>query len=210
MYVPSAFREEDRDALHAIMRGTGLAQLITATPDGLMATALPLLLAAEEGQFGTLYGHLARANRQWSAPVLGEAMVLFAGPDAYVSPGWYPSKAAHGRVVPTWNYVAVQAFGTVEFFGDEERLLGLVTRLTARHEEGRAAPWAVSDAPKDYVRAQLRGIVGLRLEITRVEGARKLSQNKSAEDRAGVIEGLTERGGFGDLQVASAMRAARR
>ncbi len=190
MYVPPAFREDDPAVLRTIMREARLATLVTATAEGLIATPLPLLLSPEEGPHGTLYGHVARANPQWKRPPLGEAMVLFAGPDAYVSPSWYPSKQEHGKAVPTWNYVAVHAYGPAEFFEDSDRLLDIVTRLTDRHEASRADRWAVSDAPEAFVRAQLRGIVGLRLPITRIEGKRKMSQNRSAEDRAGVVAGL--------------------
>ena len=202
MYTPPAFREDDPQALQAMIEGAGLASLVTATPGGLMATPLPLLFDPHEGPHGTLYGHLARANPQWSAPVLGEAMVLFSGSDAYVSPGWYAAKREHGKVVPTWNYAAVHAYGTAEFFEDAGRLLDLVTRLTDRHEAGREEAWKVDDAPGAFIAAQLRGIVGLRLEISRIEGKRKMSQNRSAEDRAGVAEGLRREGGERALAVA--------
>ena len=190
MYVPPAFREDELPALHAMMREARLASLVTATAEGLVATPLPLLLVAEEGPQGTLYGHVARANPQWQRPAIGEAMALFAGPEAYVSPSWYPSKQEHGKVVPTWNYMAVHAYGPAEFFEEPDRLLEIVTRLTELHEGPRAAPWAVTDAPDSFIRAQLRGIIGLRLPITRIEGKRKMSQNRSAEDRAGVTAGL--------------------
>ncbi len=190
MYVPPAFREDDLAALHATMREVRLANLVTATDEGLVATPLPLLLAPEEGPYGTLYGHLARANPQWKLPPTGDAMALFQGPEAYVSPAWYPSKQEHQKVVPTWNYVAVHAYGPAEFFEDPGRLLEVVTRLTDLHEQSRAEPWAVTDAPASFIRAQLRGIVGLRLPITRIEGKRKMSQNRSVGDRAGVAAGL--------------------
>ncbi|MDQ1079663.1 FMN-binding negative transcriptional regulator [Pseudoroseomonas cervicalis] len=192
MYVPPAFREDDPALLQAVIQAAGLATLVTATEQGLSATPLPLLLAPEEGPHGTLYGHLARANPQWQRPALGEAMVLFQGPDAYISPSWYAAKAEHHKVVPTWNYVAVHAYGPVEFFEAPERLLDLVTRLTEKHEASQPRPWAVSDAPEAFIRAHMRGIVGLRLPIARLEGKRKLSQNRSAEDRAGVAAGLAE------------------
>jgi transcriptional regulator len=190
MYVPPAFREDELAALHATIREARLANLVTATAQGLVATPLPLFLAPEEGPHGTLYGHLARANPQWKLSPKGDAMALFMGPDAYVSPSWYPSKLEHQTVVPTWNYVAVHAYGPAEFFEDSDRLLGVVTRLTDLHEQSRAEPWAVTDAPASFVRAQLRGIVGLCLPIARVEGKRKMSQNRSAADRAGVAAGL--------------------
>jgi len=190
MYVPPAFHEDDLAAVHATMREARLANLVTATAEGLVATPLPLFLAPEEGPHGTLYGHLARANPQWKQPSTGDAMALFMGPDAYVSPTWYPSKLEHHKVVPTWNYVAVHAYGPVEFFEDADRLLEVVTRLTNLHEQSRPRPWAVTDAPENFIRAQLRGIIGLRLPITRLEGKRKMSQNRSEADRQGVAAGL--------------------
>lgn len=190
MHIPPAFRDDDTDRVRETLRATRLAQLITATADGPLATPLPLLFDETEGEHGTLYGHLARANPQAHTPPLGDALALFMGLDAYVSPSWYATKRDTEKVVPTWNYVAVQAFGPVEFFDDSDRLLALVTRLTDHHEAGRPTPWAVSDAPPDFIQAQLRGIVGLRLPIRRLEGKRKLSQNRNAADRAGVAAGL--------------------
>ncbi|MGE0239378.1 MAG: FMN-binding negative transcriptional regulator [Parvibaculaceae bacterium] len=192
MYVPPAFREDDRQVLHEVMRAARLCNLVTATADGLIATPLPLFLAEAEGEEGVLYGHLARANPQWSTPAIGEALAIFTGPDAYVTPSWYAAKAEHGKVVPTWNYSAVHAYGPVEFFTDEARLLDVVTRLTKLHEAPRTAPWAVSDAPEPFIKSQLRGIVGLRLPVTKLMGKRKLSQNRSAADRAGVAQGLAQ------------------
>lgn len=192
MYIPSAFREDDPAALRALIRGAGLANLVTATADGPIATPLPLVLAPEEGEHGVLYGHLAKANLQWKVPVIGEALAIFMGPDAYVTPSWYAAKAEHGKVVPTWNYVAAHAYGPIEFFEDEIRLLAVVKRVTELHEGPRTAPWQVNDAPEAYIKSQLRGIVGLRLPITRLEGKRKMSQNRNAADRAGVAKGLAE------------------
>jgi transcriptional regulator len=203
MYVPPAFREDDLAALHGMMRDAGLANLVTSTAEGLIATPLPLFLAPDEGPYGTLYGHVARANPQWKLPPTADAMALFAGPDAYVSPSWYPSKLEHQKVVPTWNYIAVHAYGPVEFFEDAGRLLDVVTRLTSLHETSRAKPWAVTDAPEAFIRTQLRGIIGLRLPIARLEGKRKMSQNRSAEDRAGVAAGLAESDRASDRIAAS-------
>jgi transcriptional regulator len=202
VYTPPAFRLDDLPELHRVMRAARLATLVTATDQGLLATPLPLLLAPDEGPFGTLYGHLARANPQWTQPAKGEAMVVFAGPDAYVTPAWYATKQETGRVVPTWNYVAVHAYGEPGFFEDADRLLDLVTRLTDLHEAPRAEPWAVADAPEAFIRGQLRGIVGLRLPITRILGKRKMSQNRSAEDRAGVAAGLAASDRPGDRAAA--------
>ncbi|MXP62010.1 FMN-binding negative transcriptional regulator [Roseomonas sp. M0104] len=203
MYTPPAFREDDLSALHATIGAARLANLVTAGAEGVMATPLPLFLDPAEGSRGVLYGHLARANPQWKAASSGEALAIFMGPDAYVTPSWYAAKRETGKVVPTWNYVAVHAHGPVEFFEDTERLLAVVTRLTERHEGGRAAPWAVGDAPEGFIRAQLRGIVGLRMPITRLEGKRKLSQNRSAEDRAGVRAGLAASDDAADRAVAA-------
>jgi transcriptional regulator len=206
MYVPPAFREDDLAVLHALMRDTRLANLVTATGEGLVATPLPLFLVPEEGSNGTLYGHVARANPQWRLQPLSDAMALFTGKDAYVSPSWYASKAEHGKVVPTWNYIAVHAYGPIEFFEDANRLLDVVTRLTNLHEGGRAPAWTVDDAPEAFIRAQLRGIVGLRIPITRLEGKRKMSQNRSAADRAGVAAGLAASDRASDRDVAEEMR----
>jgi transcriptional regulator len=203
MYVPPAFREDDRHILHEVMRAARLSNLVTATPDGLIATPLPLFLAETEGEQGVLYGHLARANPQCQAPPAGEALAIFMGPDAYVTPSWYAAKAEHGKVVPTWNYTAVHAYGRIEFFDDEHRLLEVVTRVTALHETPRAAPWSVSDAPAPFIKAQLRGIIGLRMPISRLEGKRKMSQNRNAADRAGVAQGLAQSERAMDQMVAS-------
>lgn len=190
MYVPPAFREDDPAVLRAIMRDARLAHLVTTTENGLISTPLPLFLDADEGEKGTLYGHIARANPQGNMHPIGEALAIFVGPDAYVAPSWYASKQEHGKVVPTWNYVAVHAYGRVEFFDDTERLLRAVSRLTDIHENARPRPWTMADAPEDFIRSQIKGIMGVRIGISRVEGARKLSQNKSLADRHGVAKGL--------------------
>lgn len=192
MYTPPAFAVEDRNEIHALIQATGLATFVTATLEGPMATPLPMVLDETEGEYGSLYAHLARANPHWRAPVLGDALVIFSGPDAYVSPSWYASKAEHHKVVPTWNYEVVQARGPVEFFDDPERLRAVVSRITDRHEAGRSAPWSIADAPAPFIAAQLRGIVGLRIPITRLIAKRKMSQNRSTMDKAGVRAGLSE------------------
>jgi transcriptional regulator len=195
MYTPPAFRMDELPEMQEVMRSVRLATLVTATDQGLLATPLPLILVAEEGTYGTLYGHVARANPQWTRPARGEAMVLFTGPDAYVTPSWYATKREHGRVVPTWNYVAIHAYGEAEFFEAPERLIAVVTRLTNLHEAPRAEQWAVTDAPESYIRSQLKGIVGLRLPIAWIEGKVKASQNRPEADRAGVATGLDTEGG---------------
>ena len=201
MYTPPAFAEDDPATIRQIVRDARLATLVTATAEGLVATPLPLMLA-DEGERGVLYGHVAKANPQWKLPPVGEALAMFGGPDAYITPSWYASKREHGKVVPTWNYVAVHAYGPVEFFEDPDRLYDVVTRLTNLHEGERPERWAVTDAPAEFIRSQLRGIVGLRLPIARIEGKRKLSQNRPAGDRQGVAAGLAESEREGDRIVA--------
>ncbi len=203
MYLPPHFKMEELAAVHAAMRASRLATLVTATADGLIGTPLPLILCENEGEYGTLYGHVARPNPQWSTPAVGEAMAIFSGPDAYVTPSWYVTKTEHGKVVPTWNYLAVHAYGQAEFFEDADRLLGIVTRLTELHERSRAEAWKVSDAPDDFIRAQLRGIVGFRLPITRIDAKKKMSQNRKLEDRAGVVAGLEASDDPLDREVAA-------
>ncbi|MDX8499378.1 FMN-binding negative transcriptional regulator [Mesorhizobium sp. VK4C] len=202
MYIPPAFRDDDHESLSATIRAARLATLVTATADGPLATPLPLFLDESEGDHGVIYGHVAKANQQWRVPPLGDGLAIFMGPDAYVTPAWYQTKQEIGKVVPTWNYVAVHAYGPVEFFEDADRLLDVVTRLTNLHEGGRASSWAVSDAPMDFIQAQLKGIVGLRMPIARLEGKRKMSQNRNAADRAGVASGLAASDRPSDREVA--------
>ncbi|RUV44558.1 MAG: FMN-binding negative transcriptional regulator [Mesorhizobium sp.] len=202
MYIPPAFRDDNRESLMATIRAARLATLVTATAEGPQATPLPLLLNESEGEHGTIYGHVAKANPQWRAPVLGDGLAIFMGPDAYVTPAWYQTKQETGKVVPTWNYLAVHAYGPIDFFEDAERLLEIVTRLTNLHEGGRPSPWSVSDAPPDFIQAQLKGIVGLRMPITRLQGKRKMSQNRNAADRAGVATGLAASDRPSDRDVA--------
>jgi len=194
MYVPTHFAEDRKEILHAAMRAAGLATLVTLTAEGLVASHVPLLLDAEAGPYGTLVGHLARANPQATAAPIGEALVIYTGPDAYITPSWYASKREHGRVVPTWNYVAIHAYGTLEVFDDAARLHALVSRLTDHKETPRAAPWAVTDGPARFIDGQLKGIVGFALPIARLQGKWKMSQNRPPEDRAGVVAGLQAEG----------------
>ncbi len=191
MYTPRAFALDDLPEIQQLIQHTRLAQLVSVGEHGLQASHLPLLLNPDEGANGTLYGHMAKANPQWRDLQNGaEALVIFAGADAYVSPAFYPAKAEHGKVVPTWNYLAVHAYGKAEVFTDAERLLAVVSALTDRHEGGRQQPWAVSDAPADYIDGMLKAIVGFALPIERVIGKRKLSQNRSEADINGVRNGL--------------------
>jgi transcriptional regulator len=203
MYTPPAFRDDEKESLYATIRAARLANFVTATADGPLATPLPLFLDAGEGEHGVIYGHLAKANPQWQVPPIGNGLAIFMGPDAYVTPQWYATKRETGKVVPTWNYVTIHASGSVEFFDDPVRLLEAVRRLTDLHEAGGSTPWAVADAPKDFIEAQLRGIVGLRMEVTKLEGKRKMSQNRNAADRAGVAAGLAASARTSDREVAT-------
>src|SRR3954451_4760021 len=206
MYVPAHFAM-DEATVQRVLAAPGAADLVTASPSGLQATLLPFIYDPEVGEHGALLGHLARSNDQWRGEGLGEGLVIIRGPDAYVSPAWYPSKAEHGRVVPTWNYVTVHVHGRLVGHDDPDWVEALVRRLTEQHEAERSVPWSVDDAPAAYVAGQLRAIVGVELVITRVEAKDKLSQNRPAADIAGVVAGLTARG---DLASAEAVRAAAR
>ncbi len=193
MYVPKHFRAEE-STLAELLGSVGAGELITATDEGPVATFLPLLLDPAVGDRGALLGHLARNNDQWRSPVLGEALVIVRGPDAYISPGWYAAKAEHGRVVPTWNYLTVHVYGRLVVHDDVDWLRDLVGRLTDLHEAGREPPWSVRDAPTDYIEGQLRAIVGVELVISRVQAKAKLSQNRPTGDVDGVVAGLRESG----------------
>jgi transcriptional regulator len=191
MYQPPHFREERLEVQHAFMRANPLAILVTMGPGGLAANPVPLVLEAGEGSHGVLRGHLARANPQWSSydPSV-ECLTIFQGPDTYITPSWYETKHETGKVVPTWNYAIVQASGRLKVIDDPAWLRSHVEALTAEHESSREAPWAVTDAPDDFIAAQIMGIVGIEIAITRIEGKWKVSQNRRAADIEEVIEGL--------------------
>jgi transcriptional regulator len=214
MYVPDHFRPTDED-IARLLDHMGAAELVTATTDGLLATMLPLIheppgpSAREAGELGRLMGHVARNNRQWKVAPLGEAMVIVRGPDAYISPAWYATKAEHGRVVPTWNYVTAHVHGRLVVHDDRDWVDANVRALVERHEGRRPAPWSVDDAPLPYIEGQLRAIVGLEILITRIEAKVKLSQNRSVEDVDGAIEGLEHDGTPAGEATAAAMRQAR-
>ena len=205
MYVPAHFAAQDAE-VRELLTHPGAADLVTATASGLTATLLPFVYDPTVGEHGALLGHLARNNDQWREQVIGEALVIVRGPDAYVSPSWYASKAEHGRVVPTWNYVTAHVYGRLVVHDDPDWVEALVRRLTDRHEAGNPRPWSVDDAPASFVAGQLRAIVGVELVISRVQAKAKLSQNRPAADVDGVIEGLDARG---DTTTADAVRAAR-
>jgi transcriptional regulator len=210
MYVPSHFEETRVDVLHELIRTRPFATLVVSTSEGLEATHIPLELTADATPFGTLRGHVARANPIWRHASRGApALAIFQGPASYVTPAWYASKRDHGRVVPTWNYTAVHAHGPLHSIEDPVWLRGLVERLTERHEAGRAEPWKVSDAPADFVQQMLRAIVGLEIPIARLLGKWKWSQNRDAKDREGVARGLLDQGGEAAVEMAALVREAR-
>jgi transcriptional regulator len=212
MYQPDHFRVDDVPQMHGLMRDRPFAALISGAAS-LFASHLPTVLK-EEGPYGLVECHLARANPHWrDLAEGGEALMIFQGPEGYVTPNWYPSKAQHGKAVPTWNYAVVHAYGRPEVMHDPDWLLRHVTELTAQQERGEAKPWLPSDAPATYIASMLRGIVGFRFAITRLEGKWKMSQNRETQDQAGVVKGLTMRGEGDDLAlakiIASQITAAR-
>jgi transcriptional regulator len=188
MYVPTAFRVEDAAEIVALVRSVGIADLVTVATDGTpVATRLPILWDGEQ----RLVAHMARANPHWRSFDAGtRALVVVNGPDAYVSPSWYPAKSVHGKVVPTWNYTSVHFTGTVVVHDEADWVRGVVTALTDQHESSRAEPWAVTDAPADYLDAMLRAIVGIEVHVDSVQAKAKLSQNRADDDQRGVIVGL--------------------
>ena len=191
MYLPPAFKEDRFAVQHALMRAHPLAMLVTLGEGGLVANPVPLVLDPAAGERGTLRGHLARANPQWRAfDATVEALAIFQGAEHYITPSWYATKGETGKVVPTWNYAVVQAYGPLRVVEDPAWLARQIRSLTAEHEGSRSAPWAVEDAPADFVAAQIRGIVGIEIPITRIEAKWKASQNRNEADRAGVVAGL--------------------
>lgn len=210
MYIPATNAEHRPEVMFDFIEAHPLGVLVTSSSEGLFATHLPLLLDRSRGERGALEGHVARANPQHAFPDDGrEALVIFSGPDAYISPSFYPSKARDGKVVPTWNYVAVHAYGRVRYTSDPVFLRHHVGRLTAQNEAGRAAPWSVEDAPAEYVDRMLGAIVGVQVEITRLEGKWKMSQNRPAEDIDGVVAGLGAADNAGERDVAAVVQARR-
>jgi len=190
MYTPPAFKEDDPAVLREMIRASRLATLVTATAEGLVATPLPLLLDDTEGEHGVLYGHVAKANPQWRLEPIGPALALFPGPDAYVTPSWYETKRETGKVVPTWNYAIVQVRGMVRVIDDAQWIAQQISDLTLSQEGAREAPWAVTDAPPNFIQSQIKGIIGLEIEIAEISGKWKVSQNRPVADRVGVAEGL--------------------
>src|ERR1700733_1408666 len=216
MYIPAHFAP-DAALVDELLRNHGAADLVTVTEQGLVATMLPFIYVPPSdpdagdsnagGPLGALHGHLARNNDQWKLLAAGESLAIVRGPDAYITPGWYASKVQHGRVVPTWNYITAHVYGRLVVHDDPVWTEDLVRRLTAKHEAYRDHPWSVDDAPRQFIEGQLRAIVGIELEITRIEAKAKLSQNRPPADVEGVIAGLRERG---DKEMADAVEEANR
>jgi transcriptional regulator len=210
MYIPAHFAADDA-AVEDLLFKHGAADLITLTEDGLLATMLPFAYLPSVGEHGALYGHVARNNDQWRKPAQGESLAIIRGPDSYVSPSWYAAKAEHGRVVPTWNYLTAHVYGQLIVHDDPVWVEDVVRRLTAKHEAARLAspgqrmPWSPDDAPRKFIEGQLRAIVGLELQITRIEAKAKLSQNRPATDIPGIVDGLAARG---DDPMATAVEQA--
>ena len=195
MYIPSANAETDEDIIFDFLAAHPLGALVTVSESGeLVATHLPWLADRERGERGVLEGHIARANKEHrlgdDPPSKTDALVIFTGPDAYISPSWYPTKAEHGRVVPTWNYVAIHVYGQVVFTSEQRFLERHLERLVARHENARSRPWMIGDAPRDYIEGQMKAIVGVEVSISRIEAKWKMSQNRTPGDVDAVIENL--------------------
>jgi transcriptional regulator len=199
MYQPSHFREDRIEVQHGLIRAHPLGLLISAGPGGLMANAIPFLVDAKKSEKGTLRAHLARANDQIAElDVVEECLVVFQGPHEYVTPSWYATKRETGKVVPTWNYATVHAWGRPQVIADPAWLRQQIEELTHSREQARPQPWKVTDAPESYVASQIKGIIGLEIPIARIEGKWKVSQNRPQADRAGVVAGLRERGSSGE------------
>jgi transcriptional regulator len=195
MYRPPAFREDRIEVLHSLIQRYPLATLVTSGANGLNANLLPFTIATDRGEKGVLRAHLARGNDQVAALREGaETLVIFQGPQTYITPSWYASKSEHGKVVPTWNYVVVQVQGTPQILDDPDWLRVQIDELTRQREASRAEPWNVTDAPEPFVTSQLRGIIGLEIPIARIEGKWKVSQNRPAADKEGVVRGLRSEG----------------
>lgn len=204
MYIPEKFKEERVDVLHQVMRSHPFASLIVTTEDGtILANHIPLETVDSPAPWGGLRGHIARANPLWRKYRQGsEAVAIFQGPQSYISPNYYATKKESGEVVPTWNYAVVHARGTLQFTHDADWLLGMVSRLTEAHEKPQPQPWAVTDAPDEYVRTQLKLIVGVEFTITSLIGKWKLSQNRVLADRQGVKDALSAAGDDNSTEMA--------
>jgi transcriptional regulator len=211
MYVPQHFQETRSEVLHELIRAHPFATVVTLATGGINANHIPLLLSVAPDGSATVRGHVARANPMWSDRVERvEALAIFQGPHAYVSPSWYPAKREHGKVVPTWNYAVVHAHGPLRVIDDPAWLRGQLEALVARHEAGSSSPWSISDAPDEFIQRMIASIVGFEIAISRLIGKWKTSQNQTAANRAGAVAGLIERGGADDLQMAALIEQASR
>jgi transcriptional regulator len=211
MYIPKHFEEPRKEVLHNLIRTRPLATLITVSSHGLEANHVPLHLAEDGSPLGTLRGHVARANPIWTDNANNmEALAIFHGPNAYISPSWYPSKKETGKVVPTWNYVAVHAYGVLRAIDDASWLRSQLESFTAQQEAAFDHPWHVSDAPREYTETMIAAIVGIELEITRLQGKWKMSQNQSPLNRKGASQGLRQRGSREDLDIAALIEETRK
>ena len=209
MYLPSHFAETRTEVLHALIGAHPLAALVTLGTAGLEANHIPFELDAAAGAFGTLRGHVARANPVWrDHQADADVLLIFQGPHTYVSPSWYATKKETGKVVPTYNYMVVHAYGRLRVIEDRAWLHALVSRLTDRHESTQAQPWKVSDAPDDYIEQMLKAIVGIEICVTRISGKWKTSQNRPAHDRAGVSAALRASGDANAIAMADAVDGA--
>jgi len=204
MYVPKHFEERDVGVLHALIRSHPLGAWVTQIDGALVVNHIPFLVDPARGQYGTLAGHVARANPIWRT-FSGDlpSVVIFQGPQGYITPSWYPSKHAHGKAVPTWNYAVVHAHGMPRAIEDGDWLLGHVTALSDLHESQRAVPWSVSDAPPDYIDTMLKSIVGIEIPVSALDGKWKTSQNRTLPDKLGTIAGLYDRGDANSRQMAA-------
>jgi transcriptional regulator len=203
MYQPPHFREDRTEVQHDLIRAHPLGLLITAGPGGLQANPFPFLIDSSKSERGTLRAHMARANPQWQElAAVQECLVVFQGPQKYITPSWYPTKKETGKVVPTWNYVTVHAWGHPRVIDDATWLRQQVEDLTESQERRFAVPWKVSDAPETFLASQIKGIIGIEIPVTRIEGKWKVSQNRPAQDRAGVVAGL--HGGGADADAIAA------
>jgi len=196
MYLPSAFKIDDLASFHEVIRRYPLATLVTRLGDGIVADHIPFLLDTSGGDQGVLRAHVARANPLWQTHPAGvEVLAIFTGPDHYITPSWYSTHHETGKTVPTWNYIAVHAYGPLQIIDDPGWLRQQISELTALHEDGQTSPWAITDAPEDFIVTQMKAIIGIEIAITRMEGKQKTSQNRSWADRRGVMAGLAASGG---------------
>jgi transcriptional regulator len=208
MYIPKHFAETDVSVLHALIKSHPLATWVTQAEGELVANHIPFLLDPAQGELGTLVGHVARANPVWQTfPKTVNSLLVFQGAEAYITPSWYPSKQAHGKAVPTWNYAVVHAHGMPRIVEDRDWLLQHVSQLTNTHEANQPLPWKVADAPLDYIERMLEAIVGIEIPIAKLIGKWKVSQNRPEADKQGVIEGLGAQRNAGALDMAALVKS---